>query len=412
MSTSEHVNETAAAMRLRPDPPSVTRLSRKVLTGLGLVAGLGLGGALIYALQVRHSDQFGEELFSTANRTPADGLATLPKDYTEIPKKKIPELGPPLPGDLGKPILSAKTAVQPVAPGIDSEEQRRLQEMEAARMSRLFSEVTTAIRSVAPDTAQNQQVTGQQTVGQMNTGLDAATLASLNGQTAQPTLDPNALQNMQDRKLSFLTAPVDRRTVSDDRLAAAPSPYVLQAGSVIPAALITGIRSDLPGQITAQTTENIYDSPTGKFLLLPQGSRLIGQYDSGISFGQSRVLLVWNRVILPSGKSIVLERQPGADTEGYAGLEDQVDYHWGSIFKAALVSTLLGVGANLGSSGEESEIVAALRQGTSESANQAGQQYVERQMNVQPMLTIRPGFPVRVIVTRDLALEEYREDGH
>jgi type IV secretion system protein VirB10 len=409
LSTSAHENETAAAMRLRPDPPSVTRLSRKVLTGLGLVAGLGLGGALIYALQVRHSDQSGEELFSTANRTPADGLAMLPKDYTEVPKKKIPELGPPLPGDLGKPILSAKTAVQPVSPGIDSEEQRRLQEMEAARMSRLFSEVTTAIRSVTPDTAQNQQTVAQQT--QTNTGLDAATLAALNGQTAQPTLDPNALQNMQDQKLAFLTAPVDRRTISDNRLTKVPSPYVLQAGSVIPAALITGIRSDLPGQITAQVTENIYDSPTGKFLLLPQGSRLIGEYDSGISFGQSRVLLVWNRVILPSGKSIVLERQPGADTEGYAGLEDQVDYHWDRIFKAALVSTLLGVGANLGSNDEESEIVQALRQGASESANQAGQQYVERQMNVQPTLTIRPGFPVRVMVTRDLVLEEYREDG-
>lgn len=412
MSTTENENETAAAMRLRPDPPSVTRLSRKVLAGLGLVAGLGLGGALIYALQTRHSDQSGEELFSTANRTPADGLAALPKDYTEVPKKKTPELGPPLPGDLGKPILSAKTAIQPVSPGIDSEEQRRLQEMEAARVSRLFSEVTTAIHSVAPYTVPNQQAPGQQTIGQLNAGLDAATLASLNGQAiAQPTLDPNALQNMQDRKLSFLNAPVDRRTVSDDRLAAAPSPYVLQAGSVIPASLITGIRSDLPGQITAQVTENIYDSPTGRFLLLPQGSRLIGQYDSGISFGQSRVLLVWNRVILPSGKSIVLERQPGADTEGYAGLEDQVDYHWGNIFKAALVSTLLGVGANLGSSDQDSEIVQALRQSASENANHAGQQYVERQMNVQPTLTIRPGFPVRVIVTRDLVLEEYREDG-
>ncbi|MDR3438906.1 TrbI/VirB10 family protein, partial [Telmatospirillum sp.] len=216
------------------------------------------------------------------------------------------------------------------------------------------------------------------------------------------------LQNMQDHKLAFLNGPVDRRTVSDDRLAAPPSPYVVQAGTVIPAALITGIRSDLPGQITAQVTEHVYDSPTGKFLLLPQGSRLIGQYDASVAFGQSRVLLVWTRVILPNGKSIVLERQPGADTEGYAGLEDQVDYHWGNIFKAALVSTLLGVGANLGQNSNESDIVQALRQSASQNANQAGQQYVQRQMNVQPTLTIRPGFPVRVIVTRDLVLEAYK----
>ena len=101
------------------------------------------------------------------------------------------------------------------------------------------------------------------------------------------------LLNMQDRKLAFLAAPVDRRTVSADRLTNPPSPYVVQAGAVIPAALITGIRSDLPGQVTAQVTENVYDSPTGKYLLIPQGSKLIGTYDSQISFGQDRVLLVW-----------------------------------------------------------------------------------------------------------------------
>ena len=123
----------------------------------------------------------------------------------------------------------------------------------------------------------------------------------------------------------------------------------MQAGNVIPASLITGIRSDLPGQITAQVTENVYDSPTGRFLLIPQGARLIGIYDSQVAFGQSRVLLVWTRLIMPNGRSIVLERQPGADTAGYAGLEDEVDNHWGALFKAALLSTLLGVGSELGS---------------------------------------------------------------
>jgi hypothetical protein len=102
------------------------------------------------------------------------------------------------------------------------------------------------------------------------------------------------------------------------------SPYVLQAGNVIPAAMVTGLRSDLPGQVVAQVTENVYDSPTGRFLLIPQGSCLVGQYDAQVSFGQSRVLLVWSRLLLPNGRSIVLERQPGADGAGYAGLEDGV----------------------------------------------------------------------------------------
>ncbi len=222
-----------------------------------------------------------------------------------------------------------------------------------------------------------------------------------------PPIDPNAIQNMQDRKIAFVNAPVDRRTVSPDRLAAPASRYVLQAVAVISAALITGIRSDLPGQITAQVTKNVYDSPTGRFLLIPQGAKLIGVYDSQIAFGQSRVLLAWNRLILPDGHSIVLERQLGADAAGYSGLEDGVDHHWLLLFQAATVSTILGVGTQLGSTGEENALIQALCRGGAQSLNQTGQQIVGRNLNIQPTLTIRPGFPVRVIATRDLVLAPY-----
>jgi len=181
----------------------------------------------------------------------------------------------------------------------------------------------------------------------------------------------------------------------------------VQAGSVIPAALITGIRSDLPGEITAQVTENVYDSPSGKFLLIPQGARLIGQYDSQISFGQSRVLLMWTRIIMPNGASIVLEHQPGADSAGYAGLEDDVDYHWGNLAKAAAISTLLGIASELVLNSNNS-IVQALRTGAENTVNRTGQTLVSRQLNVQPTLTIRPGFPVRVVVNRDLVFAPYK----
>ena len=384
--------EPVAPMRLRPEPPRVTRLSRKVLAGLGLAASMGVGGALIYALQTRHGGDQGQELISTDNRTTPDGLAGLPKDYSGVPK-----LGPPLPGDLGRPILNAQNAGQPVpTPGIATpsgpvgptpEEQRRAQELESARTARLFAATETRPVNTAttPTTA---------TVSQPD-------LASL-GLAPQP-----ATPTAQDRQLAFLNQTPDKRTVSPDRVAAPASKNVLQAGAVIAAALITGIHSDLPGQITAQVTENIYDSPTGKILLVPQGTRVIGQYDSGVGFGQRRILLVWNRLIFPNGRSIVLERQPGADAEGYAGLEDGVDYHWGELFRAAALSTLLSVGAESGSSSGESDIVRALRNGASNSISQTGQQIVQRQLNIAPTLTIRPGFPVRVIVTRDLVLEPY-----
>ena len=155
---------------------------------------------------------------------------------------------------------------------------------------------------------------------------------------------------------------------------------MLQAGAVIPASLITGLRSDLPGQVTAQVTEDVYDSPTGRFLLIPQGARLVGQYDAQIAFGQSRALLVWNRLIMPNGRSIVLERQPGADTEGYAGLEDEVDNHWGMLFKAAILSTLLSVGSEAGMSGNNERLA-----GRSHPAGDVAKRQPDRPAGRQPL---------------------------
>jgi len=386
--TEQGPGDSAAPMRLRGDPPRVTRLSRKALAGIGLVASIGLGGALIYALQTRNAGPRNEELYSTTNRPTADGLAGLPRDYTG------PRLGPPLPGDLGRPILSAQDRGQPVVPptiqpAVDAAEQRRLAEQEAARTSRVFFQ--TEARAIAASPAPDGAVT--------NTNLAGF---GLPGQLNMPT----AQERAQDRQLAFLNAAADRRTVAPDRVMAPASPYVLQAGAVIPAALITGIRSDLPGQITAQATENIYDSPTGRILLVPQGTRIIGQYDNAVQFGQRRVLLVWNRLIFPNGRSIVLERQPGADAAGYAGLEDGVDYHWWDLAKAAGLSTLLSVGAELAID-DDDRLLRAIRNGGQDTINDAGQEIIRRQLNVAPTLTIRPGFPVRVIVTRDLVLEPY-----
>ena len=134
---------------------------------------------------------------------------------------------------------------------------------------------------------------------------------------------------------------------------------------------------------------------------------MIGQYDNIVQFGPGPALLVWSGLTLPHGRSIVLERQPGADTQGYAGLEDGVDYHWWDLAKAAALSTLLGVGAELATD-DNDRLLRAVRDGAQDTVNQAGQHIVQRQLQVAPTLTIRPGFPVRVIVTRDLVLEPYR----
>ena len=378
------------------------RLSRKVILGLATFGALVVSGVLIWALTHNpRKPESGGELYNTETKTTPEALASLPRDYASIPKSAtlnvppgVPPLGPPLPGDLGRPMLSAGVPPSEAFPGIDAAQQKLAQEQDAARTSKLFAPANVTQRSITP--------------ANLPTATSDENSGSLSGRTDAPPLDGDWVQNMQDRKLAFVNAAVDRKTVSPDRLANPASRYVVQAGAVIPAALITGIRSDLPGQVIAQVTEHIYDSPTGRYLLIPQGSKLIGAYDSQVAFGQDSVLLVWTRLILPNGRSIVLERQPGADAQGFAGLEDEVDHHWGRLFKAAALSTLLGVSAELGTTDAESRLLQALRRGTATSLNQTGQQVVRRNLNIQPTLTIRPGFPVRVIVARDLVLAPYR----
>jgi type IV secretion system protein VirB10 len=375
--------EKVQALRLGGERPRITRLSRKVLAGGTALALLLISGAVLWALRSSHPHNTApDELNSTDHHNIADGLTTLPQDYAGIPHD-VPRLGPASPGSFESP-LGAEGQTAPI--GLDAEQQRANQETEAARTSKVFASTTAP---VSPPHAASERT---------NTNAAASS-------------DETFTQNGQDRKLLFVNAPVDRRTTAPDRLSRPASPFVIQAGTIIPAALITGIRSDLPGQITAQVTEDIFDSPTGRAKLVPQGARLIGVYDSQVAFGQSRVLLVWTRLIMPNGRSIVLERQQGADAGGYSGLEDEVDNHWAELFKAALLSTILGVGAELGSgadTGSNPDIIQALRLSAANSLNQTGQQVVRRNLNIQPTLTIRPGFPVNVIVNRDLVLDPYR----
>lgn len=370
--------------RLGGEPPQVTRLSRKALAIFGAASGIAIGGALLYALQPS-KPKVAENLYDSDRPNKSERVTGAPSDYGNVPK-----LGDPLPGDLGRPILAARengeTVPVPIGapspdPRVAAAERARLeatQERESARASHLFLGGAASVASRLPAA-----------------GIEVPEPAPPAAQA-----DPNAA----DKRRSFLKGGGAPAVESVARVAGPSSPHIVQAGSVIPAALITGIRSDLPGQITAQVTQNIYDSPTGRILLIPQGARLVGEYDSEIVAGQSRVLLAWDRLIFPGGRSIALDRLPGADGAGMAGLADRTDYHWGHILKAALVSTLLGVGAELGAS-DEDRLVQAARAGSQGSINETGRQVVERQLRIPPTITIRPGFAFRVIVTRDLILE-------
>ncbi|ARU00449.1 TrbI/VirB10 family protein [Yoonia vestfoldensis] len=382
--------DIAQELRLRPDPPRVMRLSRRAIALATAIGGLGLGAILIVALQNNRQEVNQTELFSTERIQAAEGLSALPRDYADVPR-----LGPPLPGELGRAILGAQDRGQPVpapplsgplAPTVDPEEQRRLQELDAARLSALFAEAQTVPRS-----------------GRQATPTSPATGALFPSTLGSPTAN-DPVSNRE----AFLTRPGDTDTVSAQRMVPPLSPYILQAGTVIPAALVTGLRSDLPGQISAQVTSNVYDSPSGRYLLIPQGARLLGEYDSRIASGQSRLLLVWTRLILPDGRSIVLERAPGTDGTGASGLQDRVNYHWGRVFLAAGLATILNLGLESGADSED-DVARAIREAAQDTIGRTGDEIVRQQLAVPPTLTIRPGFPVRVMVTRDLILEPLGE---
>jgi type IV secretion system protein VirB10 len=315
----------------------------------------------------------------------------LPATYGDTPK-----LGPPLPGDLGRPILeSQRRMATETGVGIDpsgqseaQERERRLSELRAARQSGVLVQGRTA---TSPTPATDA----------------AATPAVPTPEALGPALDPDRDPNAQGRKAQFVGALDRAGDINPHTLTAAPSPYLLSAGSVISASLITGLRSDLPGLVTAQVTSQVFDSPTGRILLIPQGSRLIGSYDSVVAFGQKRALIVWQRIMLPDGSSLRIDNVPATDASGYAGLQDKVDFHTWALLKGVALSTLLGVGSQLTVTGE-SDLVQAIRESTQQSVSRAGDQLTSRSLSIQPTITIRPGATVRLVVHKDLILAPWR----
>lgn len=393
-------------LALRASPRPVTRLNRRMLAVLAGTLGTIILGATLWSLQSHKRERNpATELYNVDRVSRADSLDQLPKDYSKVvpmAKPVVPMLGEPLPGDLGPAIVHAQnhgnTGAYPPAqpsriaqPG-DAED--------AARSSVFFrsSGATKAAPATTAAAIQPEQASGNQAFNPMATT------------STQPT-DPTAIQNRQDQKQAFVANGGDTATRNPASLQLPASPYQVMAGTIIPAALVTGINSDLPGQVIANVTEAVYDTATGRFLLIPQGSRLIGHYDSQVSFGQRRVLLLWTRLILPDTSSISLDRLPGIDPSGYAGLEDGVDWHWDRILAGAALSTLLGVGAELAApnnSGSTGSVTVAVRQSAQDTVNQVGQEITKRNVSIQPTLTIRPGFPMRVMVNKDLILRPYQ----
>jgi type IV secretory pathway VirB10-like protein len=324
---------------------------------------------------------------------PGDAIIGAPTSYGDVPR-----LGPPLPGDLGRPILKRQQEgdLAPLADPVADAAARAAAEAEAERQ-RLAAEA-----KAARESGVLIQVAGRS--------------APTPVMAAAPHARPGAGQNAADLSLSERNAALVGRTNAGDdvnphRLTPAPSPWTLHAGSVIAASLITGLNSDLPGFVTAQVTANVYDSVTGSTLLVPQGSRLFGSYDSAVAYGQSRALVVWQRILLPDGSSIRIDNVPAADAEGYVGLSDRIDRHHWQLLKGVVLSTLLGVGTELGSGSSNSDLVEAIRESSQQAGARAGDQIVGKSLDIQPTLMVRPGWPLRVVVHKDIILKPWQAGG-
>lgn len=400
---------TPEDVTLRAQPRAVTRLNRRMLAALAGSLSVAVLGALMWSLQPqRRNASESTELYNVDRVSRSEGLDQLPADYSKLPPA-VPQLGAPLPGDLGGPMLKAEQQrgygyQQPGHDPAEADRLARLKEAEEAAASSVFFRSGGA-KVAAAVSAQAAPAAGLAP----NPAFDP--MAAGPASTAAQPADPTAVQNRQDQKEAFLSNAGSAQTRNSGSLQLPVSPYQVMAGTVITAALVTGIKSDLPGDVIATVTEPIYDTATGKFLLIPQGARLMGKYNSQVSYGQSRTQVVWSRIILPDTSSFQLDNLVGADPAGYAGLEDGVDWHWDRILAGAAMTTLLGIGAELAAPENRQDgdrVIIAGRDGLQDTVNQVGQEMTRRNMNIQPTLTSRPGLPVRIIVNRDLVLRPYQ----
>ncbi len=388
---------------LRAATRRVVRFKRNLLIGIAGVAVVAIFAATWLALGQAHltDHENDQEYPSTGQKRMPDAMAALPSSYSGV------KLGAPLPGDLGPSVVDREKSlgIQPADTSFKpnpeddaarAERMRLAQEARQADQAGVFFQIANRTNDGTVAASLVAATSGAETA---NVTATANTVGALN---LDPTRDPNA----QGRKLDVLNGKSDNAIYNPHALQQPVSPYEVLAGSIISASLITGLNSDLPGLVIAQVTENVFDSVTGETILIPQGSRIVGTYDSVVAFGQSRALVVWQRIVMPDGSSIQIDNLPATDTAGYSGLKDDVDYHTWALLKGVALSTLLGVSTQLTLSGQ-SDLVQAIRQSTQDSVNQAGQQITEKNLNVQPMITVRPGWPLRVIVHKDLILKPY-----
>lgn len=395
---------------IRPKAPTGTAFNRRTVMTMVLSCGALLMFGIMYAFTPQHqatqeamSEGLKQEpsVGSLYNQTP-DMLNNLPSTYQDSNRNvAMPPFGNDYiyPGIIGKdPLLSQDPDLLTGYQFGDSgrtqltEEEKEL--LEARRSQIRFG----SVQNSAPAKEKSEEKSESALLKEI-----------LSSQIYGGTGDEQAPKQGQVHKEEFLKKNHGMAFYASSTLQAPVSRYEVKAGTILPAVLITGINSDLPGYLVAQVRENVYDTVSGRYLLIPQGSRLIGVYDSQMEFGQSRVMVVWTRIIYPNGYSLDLESMPGVDGSGYSGLKDKVNNHYRKLFAAAFLTSVLSASvknatdSNMDQSGYDD----ALGEAMAENIANVGTQLVEKNLNVQPTIEIRPGFRFNVFVHKDFVLKPY-----
>jgi type IV secretion system protein VirB10 len=457
MSENQHIDpslledENPAGLTLKNKPRGIKRINKK-----GLLVGAALiGGAAIVATTT--FNQAGSGVSDAAKDAVANQSKTagrpgaLKRDalwYANVPDKVAaadPTPAPTLPANGGNATGGAApaTGAASMPEGVPDLTGKAVSPLEAATAPRVGGgqlgangqRLTPAEQQAQQQALQTAQRKQQELDSAMKAGLAAqgfgeksqvaqggpaaarGTAGGLMPTSYQQPLMPQQREddpNKQERKDAFLKGQQNATDTdySASMKTAPRSKFEVKAGAVIPAVMIGGINSDLPGQVIAQVRENVYDTKTGQYLLIPQGSRLVGLYDAHVAYGQQRILLAWNRIIYPDGSSFDLKGMPGADKAGYAGFFDQVDNHYFKIFGSAVLMSFISAGVQLsqpnnGSSSGTNQAPSVSQTVGAALGQQIGQTAMtitQKNLNIQPTLEVRPGYLFNVMVTADMIL--------
>ena len=323
-----------------------------------------------------------------------------------LPRPKPPEPEPvpipePVPAPKPKKARPAYVPVPRVSDLRKQKQEKRLIAANAPTSVQAFRDSTN--NGMASQTSANSDTLAEVSRLLSNAPVNAQTM---DGTPFAPQQNNNSDPNGWNRKDAFTKQELPEE-YSKFSVVSPRSLFELKAGTLLPCVLISGLNSDLPGNMIAQISENVWDTATGRYLLIPRGSRLIGTYDNQVAYGQSRVLVMWSRLIFPDGSSLVLDNLKGADQLGYSGFKGAVNRHWGSIISSALLVSLLGAGVELAAPTDNNRRDtdnprSILAENAASAVAEAMSQIIQREASRQPTIKIKHGYRFMAFVQHDI----------